>query len=169
MAYTQLRDIINHVKSYHRKLEDVYETLADEHQDERLRLLLDSLEDYEDELKRVLSRYESEQHEGLLDTWIQYDPIDQLRAALDEADLRPDMSLEQIAEQSQKFDRAVVEFYRQVADQVSAPRVQELVESLLSLEESKQERHTQELRELVNGGPLSGHEATPAPPERRGG
>ena len=168
MAYTQLHDIIKHVRTYHRKLEDSYEALAEETGDERLRLLLDSLEDYEDELKRVLTRYSNEEHAGLLETWIQYDPIDHLRAALDEADLRPDMSLEEIAEQSQKFDRAVVEFYRQVADQVSAPRVQELVEALLMLEESKQARHAQQLGELVNGGPLSGHEATPAPPERRG-
>lgn len=168
MAYTQLRDIIQHVTSYHRKLEEAYESLADDAEDERARLLLDSLEEYEDELKRVLSRYRDEQHEGLLDTWIQYDPIDQLRAAVDDADLRPDMSLAEIVDQSQRFDRAVVEFYRQVADQISAPRVQELVQALLTLEESKQARHSQVSLELVNGGALAREEGSPESPERRG-
>ncbi|HUG89753.1 MAG TPA: hypothetical protein VML55_02905 [Planctomycetaceae bacterium] len=164
MAYSQVRDIIDHVKAFHRKLQHAFEQLADETDDERARLLLELLEDYEDELKRVLARYASEEHSGVVETWIQYDPIDELRAALAESELAPGMPLERLVEQTLRLNQAIIEFYRQAADQVAAPRAQELFEALLTLEQSKNARYAQTALELVDGGELSSGE----PPRSQG-
>jgi hypothetical protein len=140
MAYKQVRELLDRVKRYHRQLEDLYEWLEDESADPRARLLLNYLREHEQNFKNVLAQYGREEHRGVLDTWIQYDPEEDLRRALEEAELRTGMPLEELLAQAHRFSQAVVSFYREARDQTNAPRVQELFDSLLAMEEGKAAR-----------------------------
>jgi rubrerythrin len=133
-------------------LEDVYERLEDESQDERARLLLDYLREHEENFKNVLRRYSQEEHSGVLDTWIQYDPEEDLRRALEESEMRPGMSLDELLAQAQRFNQAVISFYREALAQTNAPRVRELFESLLAMEEGKAAKYAWSALGLVEEG-----------------
>jgi hypothetical protein len=161
MAYKQVHELLDRIKRFHRQLEDIYEELEDDNDDPRARLLLDYLRRHEKHFTKVLARYGRENDSGVLDTWIQYDPEEDLDRAMDEAELRPEMSLDELLEQAQRFNRAVMSYCRQLADQVNAPRVQELMASLLAMEEGKDSQYSRSAVGLVEEGEAPPEAHTP--------
>ncbi|MEX0716455.1 MAG: hypothetical protein WD066_07710 [Planctomycetaceae bacterium] len=137
MAYRQVRDILKDIRNVHRQLADFYESWDGRARDQRAAAVLTHVGRHEEFFKESLARYEPRAAEGILDTWIQYPPDETLNDALEEVGLSPEMSVDDVVEVVLRMDRALIEAYRQLADSTAAPRVKELFESLMELEETK--------------------------------
>lgn len=92
-------------------------------------------------MQQVLDHYEADEGgagddaEGILDTWLQYVPADEVQSAVARAEIDRDTSVESIVATALEVDRGLVEMHRQLAAQANSERVQELFESLVTLEE----------------------------------
>lgn len=137
MAYRQVRDILKDIEGFHRTLARFYREWESRSRDERAQALLAHVRRHEEFFKQSLARYEPRAAQGILDTWIQYPPDEQLNGALAEIEFHPDMCVDDVAEVVLRMDAALLEAYRQLADSTAAPSVSELFETLLELEETK--------------------------------
>lgn len=137
MAYRQVRDILKDIRDCHRTLADFYEDWEHHAQDQRAQAVLRHVGNHEEFFTEALARYEPRAAEGILDTWIQYPPDETLKDAFEEVELTPETSVDDVVEVVLRMDRALIDAYRQLADSTAAPRVTELFESLLELEETK--------------------------------
>lgn len=141
MSYIQVRDALDHIRKYYRRLSDFYERVADTTDDERIELLLDYMGRHEKNLSRAVGKYERQGSEGVLNTWMQYEFDRGIEEAFQEAEMNENPSFEEVVAFSQKIDQAFRDAYRQLAQYTDAPRVQELFESLAELEQGKEEHY----------------------------
>jgi hypothetical protein len=147
MAYQQVREILNSVRQFHRRLRREVEGAYPETDDPRARFLLRSIRRGEKELDLALAKYGKEGERCVLETWIQYVPADEVEMVLLSGQLPPHSSPEDILKWKLEFDATLADFYRQLADQVSAPRAKELLESQAALIEQRLADQTWQARE----------------------
>jgi rubrerythrin len=148
MPYDQVRDVLKNVRSFHKELAQTCEELAEQTDDERLQLLMDIVQKHEERFSTVLGQYESDTAEGVLNTWLQYAPTEEIQTALQSARLADANGIGEVAEKVWEFEQALIALYRQLAESISAPRVQELFQTLLEQEENKTGRYAWSLEEF---------------------
>ena len=141
MAYQQVREILQSVRQFHRRLRLAAENEYGDNNDPRSQFLLKSLSRSEQEMGHALKEYENEGNRAVLETWIQYIPDDDLQATILGENPPPGASPLEILEWRREIDVALGEIYRQLARQVSAPRAAELFESLAGLPEQRLADH----------------------------
>lgn len=146
-SYKQVRDVLQHVRTFHRRLREYYEDASEQTSNERIELLLEFLSDHEKDLERGLSRYEPQAAEGILNTWMQYVPDDVLERAFAEIPLHEDSSEEEIIDAATRFIDALVDLYATLVQSTEAPRVKELFASLLELEKTRREHFAWSMRD----------------------
>ena len=141
MSYIQIRDVLERLKRYYRRLGDFYETLSETSDDERVELLLKHMGRHEKNFSRTLAKYDGDGN-GVLNTWLQYEFDKGIEEAFEEAEMHPNPSIDEVIRFSQKIDQAFVDLYRQLAMYTDAPRVQEFFQSLLEMEQGKEEYYS---------------------------
>ena len=147
MAYQQVREILNSVRQFHRRLRHEVDAAYPGTDDPRAKFLLRSIRRGEQELDLALAKYAKEGERSVLDTWIQYVPTEEIETVLLSGELPPHSSPEDILEWKLEFDASLADFYRQLADQVSAPRAKELLESQAALIEQRLSDQSWQARE----------------------
>lgn len=148
MAYDQVRDVLKSVRSFHKELAETCGSLGEQTDDERLQLLMDIVRQHEERFSTVLSHCEVDTAEGVLNTWLQYAPTEEIQTALQSARLADVTSVAEIAEVVWEFEQALIALYRQLAESTSAPRVQELFGRLVEQEEQKTGQYAWSLEEF---------------------
>lgn len=145
MPYETVRDILERVRRFHRRLSCYYEESTEVSRNEKTRLLLDYMGRHERNINRCLAKYKKEAADAVLDTWMQYIPDSQLREAFQEAKIEPEMSPEEVFAHAMRIDGALVAFYEQLTSYSAAPTLQELFENLLELEKTKDAEYARSL------------------------
>ncbi len=147
MAYQPVREILDHVRQFHRKLRGQIQAAADTIDDPRTDALLKSIRQGEKEIDLALAEYEKQGDSAVLDTWIQYVPYEDLNDVLRDSKLPAHATPDEAVAWKQEFDKALAAFYRQMADQDAAPRVQAFFESLAATTEQRIVNESWELRD----------------------
>jgi rubrerythrin len=148
MPSKRVKDILEHIRSFHHRIGDRYANLSEHESDERLVLLLKYLARHEENFNECLGRYEEDAAKGILETWLQFAGDDTLDEALQRVDLTEDMDVDDIIRCAMSLDKKLVELYRGLADATAAPRVRELFENLIEMEESKDHQYARSIREF---------------------
>lgn len=157
MAYDQVRDVLKTVRAFHQELGEICQRLSRQTHDARLEFLMEIVRQHEQRFADVLGRYEREGTDGVLNTWLQYTPTEEVRTALDSGRLADANSIGEVAEVVWGFEQALTDLYRQLAESTAAPRVQELFNRLLEQEESKTGKYAWNLEDF-QGGPIVSRE-----------
>jgi rubrerythrin len=140
MRFETTRDVLDFVKQFHRKARNLYRELANHEDQERLKLLLDYLSRHENHLAKSLADYEQEASEKILDTWFQYVPDLALLEPINNIDIVPNLSVDEIIELAMRLDNCLIELYKEMIDNSAAiSEVKEVFQNLLEME--KQEQH----------------------------
>ena len=142
MSYIQVRDVLERLRRYYRRLGDLYQDISETSDDERVQLLLEHMGRHERNFSRTVARHEREGAEGVLNTWLQYEFDKGVEEALQEAEMHADPSIDEVIRFSQRIDQAFLDLYRQLAQYTDAPRIQELFESLVEMEQGKDENYS---------------------------
>ena len=102
-SYEQLKTILDRVQGFHRRFR---KGLADSNSLEDSpgrKHVLNWLQETEEREIELLNRVQSEQNTELLDTWIQYVPDSDCIQKLEDLELRPGMSLDEVHESTMRF------------------------------------------------------------------
>ena len=142
MSYIQVRDVLDHLTQYYRRLGTLYDEIGETTDDERLALLLEHMGRHERSFGRAVAEHERQGAEGVLNTWLQYEFDKGVEEAFREAELHENPSPEEVIRFSQKIDQSLTDLYGQLAQYTDARRIQELFESLLALEQRKEENYS---------------------------
>jgi hypothetical protein len=132
-TFTQLRDILDQIKQVHFQAAECCAE-SPHADDERLNMLVDFFRQWEERLGGWLASLQEQQRQALLSTWIQYVPsdgVDQALAALRKA--QPDGPAS-LVRSSFKLQDEIDSLLRQLADNLDASDVRELVLSLAAFE-----------------------------------
>ena len=140
MRFEQTRDVLEHARDFHAKLARFYHSLADEAQQERLKLLLDYISRHEQHLGESLDQFEDDATTKLLDTWIDFSQDSEILRFPADISIEPDMTVDQVIEIAMKMDECLVQLYRQLVAHTDVPEVREVFENLLALEEGEKHR-----------------------------
>lgn len=132
MAHQQVKDILESIRQTHRVFRHEVEQAWGTASDPRSRFLLRSIRRSEQEMDLALAKYKKDGHAAVLETWIQYVPSEDLEEVVNSGLLSPVATPDEVIARKQRFDSSLAEFYQQLANQVSASRVHDLIESLAS-------------------------------------
>ena len=138
MSFKTTRDILDQVRSVHRRLREYEESMRDEAGGERLRLLLDHLARHKAKVDRALDGYEETARNALLDRWFQFTPDVADSPNLRNVSFDPGMSEREVIRTALAYDEALRELFAELADGSSKPELRELYAALaLTKEEEK--------------------------------
>ncbi|MCA9070582.1 MAG: hypothetical protein KDA84_16745 [Planctomycetaceae bacterium] len=137
MAYQQVREILETVRHFHRYFRREIEASYSTTQDPRSQFLLRSIRRGEQEMDLALGKYRKDGDQAVLDTWIQFVPSEEIQEVLFKKKIPDHSTPSEVLEWKREFDASLVEFYRNIARQVSAPRTQELFESLATMTDQR--------------------------------
>ncbi|MFC6673528.1 ATPase [Marinobacterium aestuariivivens] len=136
MKIETLKDVLHWTADLHRQLSRCLADCENRAVNERARLLLDFLEQHEEKLARVVSRFEEMASSNALNTWCYeyFDKNPESMAQICDTDynrLEPEGVMARILEQHNQ----VIELYRYLRAQSGAASARDLLQNLIALEE----------------------------------
>lgn len=138
MAFDQTKDVLKHVREFHRKLGGFYNELKESTDKERARVLLDSMSRHEKYLDDCLAQYEEQVSDNVLDTYFKYGSESTELTAIADFEIKPGMEVDDVMTAAMHFDACLIEFYREMAQRALSEKVREVFENLLEMEQHEQ-------------------------------
>jgi len=149
MAFSQTRDVLDHVRAFHRRLSVYYEGLKASADGGRAIDLLDYLSRHEKCLDDRLADYEEQVSANVLDTYFKYESECTQTAKIEGYTTKPHMDVCDVTAAAMYFDTCLVSFCREMAQRAHVEKIREIFESLLQLELQEQCRLSKQLLEMV--------------------
>ncbi len=153
MPSRQVRDIVEHVRFYHRNLSqqlDSFDKQLDKSANPRFEMLVSYMARHEQNFEKLLAKYESEASRRVLNTWLKFVPDESLDRTLKHLDLHNGMDADEILGVVLKFDKSLIELYQELADETPLPEVHELFTDLLKMEDSKDRQYAMSVLEIYD-------------------
>ena len=136
--YRTTKEILDHVTSFHQRLNDIYFKIDDLSEKEKLDLILAFTEQHKRRLQENLNLYEKETPEKIKKIWLKYISENDLSNECKDINLDPTMSIQQVIDTALNFEDCLIRFYEKVVERCHFPEVQKIFENLLNL--AKRER-----------------------------
>lgn len=122
-------EILERIKSFHLRLRDQLlqrPTVSDS----RLNFARDSMCSHEERVIAALENYVREGDRAVLDTWMQFVPVEEIQQTLSNTDLITADSVDELLVRKAAFDEAVIALYQHLAQETAAPHVVEAFSQL---------------------------------------
>ncbi len=136
-TYTQTRDVLEHVRNYHKLLSEFYQHLEDKAEKQRVKLLLDYLSRHEKHFDECLAVYNENASKMVMNTWYQYTPQIDPSELLEEVALTPEMSVDDVIRVALRLDNYLIDLYQMMAENAEIPEVREVFMNLLGMEQQE--------------------------------
>jgi|TARA_R110001592_G_scaffold316202_1_gene592493 hypothetical protein len=151
MAYHKVQDILELVESFHKQMRQALDRVSQEADSDSVEWLSHQLRQHELHWEAALSGYEKRVAEGVLDTWLQYFPDEEVRRQIDAIEIKRDMTIDDLIDLNVRFRQALINLYETLSQASSAPRVHELFQQLQEYEQAviAQQSKKQQDSELV--------------------
>lgn len=130
MAFRQLQDILARVREIHLELRERCANAAEREPDVPVRFLLDHIAEQEDGVAATLAAFESKGPERVQNSWLQVAPETDLERRLADFELPEHGSPDAIADSILRIDRALIDFLRALAGNMTTDRTREAIDSL---------------------------------------
>ena len=154
MPFNQTSEVLNHARTFHRKLSAFYEGLKESSSRERTRALLGYMSRHEQYLDECLAEFQQDVSRNVLDTYVQFGSEATRFSEIAEFRIRPDMDVEDVVAAAMHFDACLIRFYREMAGYSTSRKVREVFENLMVMEEREQLELSKTIIEL---GPEYSH------------
>lgn len=138
MPFDQTKDVLDHARKFHRRLSDFYEDLKESASRERTRALLDYMSRHERYLDDCLAEFQEEVDKNVLDSYFQYGSDASKLSGISNFEIKDDMGIDDVVAAAMHFDACLIRFYREMAQKARTPKVKEVFENLLVMEEHEQ-------------------------------
>ena len=138
MAAVQVRDILDSIAGFYRRLSELCTTARQNTQGERLPYLLEYIAAHELQLATSVEQFEETAESGLLDTWLQFGADESLDGILAQLNIQSDMPEDDIVREVLNVDSKLIALYEALAGETSSPHVEELFEGLAQMQEARE-------------------------------
>jgi len=140
MPYGQAKEIINASREFHHRASIFYQQLGAKAEGSRVKMLLDYLARHEAHLNRALADYSEEIKSKALDAWYQYAQEQCLLQPFDVSQYPADITVDAVMEIGFNMDSCLVESYKGMAESATNPKVREIFENMLLMEQQKKHK-----------------------------
>jgi len=137
--FEQVRDVLDYGIKLHSQLTELYDSLNQQNDQARVKMLLDYLSRHEKNREQAMQRFEDESRKSILNFWLQYSPGTNVEQLLRDCAVKPDMSVDDVIKIAMAFDNAMIELYKGAAIIVDDPHAKDVFANLAEMEE--QEKH----------------------------
>jgi hypothetical protein len=134
MANKQVRDVIRAVRKFHHCLADLYQSVCDRTEKERLRMLLHYMSRHEQNLAECLLKYEREGSKRALDYWFRMKADEDILDHISQVKCDPRMSANEVIDAALLVDSKLVSFYKHLAEKAETEEVRDLFSALFEME-----------------------------------
>ena len=148
MPYSQTKDVLDQARKFHRRLAGFYEDLKDSASVEHTRALLDYMSRHETYLDECLKEFKEQVSDNVLDTYMQYGSDASSQVQIDDFEIKPEMTVDDVVAAAMHFDACLIKFYREMATKSSNEKVREVFENLLVMEQHEQIELSKQTLEL---------------------
>lgn len=148
MPYSQTKEVLDQARKFHRRLSGFYEGLKDNTSVEHTRALLDYMSRHETYLDECLVEFKEQVSDNVLDTYMQYGSDASSQNPIDDFEIKPEMSVDDVVAAAMHFDACLIKFYREMATKSSNANVREVFENLLVMEQHEQIELSKQTLEL---------------------
>jgi hypothetical protein len=133
-TFVQVKQVIHYSKMIHVRLRDVYGSLNEMDQPERVKMLLNYLIVDQHRIEGILSNFEAVSQQSVMDNWMQYAPSIDVHQLLDHQPIKPEMTLDEIVQLAIKYGEVLVAFYLEAAKETDLPKVSDIFKNLAEME-----------------------------------
>ena len=137
-TYKQVREILGYVRSFHKQMREFYEGLHKKDEQQRIKIILDFLCRHEKRREETLAQYEAEASKKILDTWFQYIPEHTVLDCLQNLEIQPDMSVDDVICIALDLDNCLIETYKALIEETDVSEVKDLFSTLLQRIENEE-------------------------------
>jgi rubrerythrin len=149
MPYSQTKDVLDQARRFHHRLSEFYEDLKENVPVERTRALLDYMSRHERYLDNSLQEFKEQVSDNVLDTYMQYGSAASAQGQIDSFEIKPEMAVEDVFAAAMHFDACLIKFYSEMASKTTNPKVREVFENLLVMEQHEQIELSKQTLELT--------------------
>jgi len=146
MSFETTRDILDHAKTFHRRLSDVYTKLGERSDKEKIKVLLTYMSRHQEHVAECLAELEAASAREIMDTWFKFTPTMKHEKCFECINIDANMSTAEIIDTTLRVDACLVSFYEQAASHAVSQGVRDLFSKLLEMEKKEE---TQCLRKMV--------------------
>lgn len=151
MPYKKTRDILDRAKAFHSNISKHYDALSAAAEKEKVKILLDYLSRHEKNLAKSLEEYEEEASREILENWFKFTPELSIAECIEDIEITPSMSLDDVISLALCYDNRLVDLYREAARISPSEEVREVFNNLLEMEKEEKlvlMRNALEIKEL---------------------
>lgn len=149
MAYRQVHDVLDGIKAFHRRLGEMYHSMSEAADKERMKMLLDYMSRHEANAVECLDQFEKDDKTRVLESWFKSKTLDADLAGLDPGTLRPGMDIDDVIRVALEIDTKLLDFYRKMADAASSDAARDLFQALLKQEQKMETRMVRDAIEFT--------------------
>ncbi|MBK7106580.1 MAG: hypothetical protein IPH62_15005 [Ignavibacteriae bacterium] len=136
MRIETTRDILDHSKKFHQIIADYYRKLNQSEDKERVKLLLNYLEERETQIEKTISELENSASSNILNSWFPHSQCKTKLEVLSTLVSEEKISVDELIDLFVYLDNCLIELYTKLVDNAENVDVQEFFKSLSKLEEN---------------------------------
>lgn len=138
MAFETIGDVLNHAKAFHRQLSRLYGELGNIARREKIKILLTYMQRHETNMVEVLQGFEADASQRVLGAWFKYPPELPGNEWFEHADLKPDMTADEVVQAALEVDARLLTLYRHGMEKARTPEARDFFSRLIELEQQKE-------------------------------
>ncbi len=151
MPSKQVSEILDQVREMHQRMSTCFRSIQQEASDPNLKILTDYMAEHEDKIDQCIQGYESDGQAAVLDTWLQFGNEEEIIHRITKTSFGELRSPEQLVQTALSIQQDLVQLYRELAEATAVPEVQDLFNSLITLEENKGRHYARAISEMMTG------------------
>ncbi|WP_152205187.1 ATPase [Marinobacter changyiensis] len=149
MDIKTFRDLIEWTRDLHRNLSNCLADCSKKHEQERARALLDYLAKHEAELERIVTEFERQADNKILETRVYDHMADKTIQTLRTCDEHyTNLDFDGICREVFEFHDQVIELYQYLAGRAEIPEAEELFDELLKMEQNESMRLARQVGQM---------------------
>lgn len=136
MAYINIKDVLDKVREYEKKLEEYYAAIRDESNDNGVRLLTYYFSRHRNHLSNAIAGYDSRTIERIINVKLKYDVNFDPEKSFHLLKIPPsEIKGRELLKAAVEYDMELINLYKKILEQPLGPEPAAFIESLLHLEE----------------------------------
>ncbi|MBK8946377.1 MAG: hypothetical protein IPM32_14070 [Ignavibacteriae bacterium] len=136
MRIETTRDILEHSKKFHQIIAQYYKQLRKIEEKERVKLLLNYLEERENQIEKTISEIENSASANVLNAWFSHSQCEKKLEVLATLVKEEKVTVDELIDLFVYVDNCLIDLYTKLVDNAENTDVQELFKNLSKMEEN---------------------------------
>jgi len=135
MQFKTVKDVVDHSRRLHQQISQYYQKLSEESAQARVSMLLEYLKRHEDHLESTLNKFGQDKSQGVLESWFQYAPDQDLSDVMADLEVSDHMDTGDVVSMALTLDDYFIDLYQGMVSNASSTAVKAVFQNLLDMEE----------------------------------